>query len=138
GRTPPALLANLRHNNVLHESVVLLAVTTTDVPRVPESARSEVWNLGLGFFQVVLKYGFMEAPNVPEALSAITRHGFGVDPSETVYVVGRETVMATAVPGMAIWREKLFALMARNATNALRYFRLPSDRTLEIGVNVEI
>jgi KUP system potassium uptake protein len=138
GTTPPALLANLRHNNILHETVVVLSVTTADVPRVPGAARVEVWNLGLGFFQVVLKYGFMEAPNVPRALKGITRSDFGIDPRETVFIIGRETVMATALPGMAIWREKLFSLMARNASNAARYFHLPSERSMEIGVNVEI
>ncbi len=138
GTTPPAMLANLRHNAVLHEQLVVLSVTTIDVPRVPASARSNVSDLGLGFFQVVLTYGFMEAPDVPKALSAITRRGFGIDSSDTVYVLGRETVLATALPGMAIWREKIFSLMARNATNAARHFRLPSDRVLEIGVRVEI
>ena len=138
GTTPPAMLANLRHNAVLHEQLVVLSVTTIDVPRVPASARSNVSDLGLGFFQVVLTYGFMEAPDVPKALSAITRRGFGIDPSDTVYVLGRETVLATALPGMAIWREKIFSLMARNATNAAQHFRLPSDRVLEIGVRVEI
>lgn len=138
GTTPPSLLANLRYNDILHETVVVVSVTTADVPRVPGAARANVWNLGLGFFQVVLEYGFMEAPNVPRALAGITRPDFGIDPSETVYVLGREQVMATAVPGMAIWREKLFSLLARNAGNAVRYFRLPSDRSIEIGVTVEI
>ncbi len=138
GSTPPALLANLRHNEVLHERVVVLSVATADVPRVHGAQRAEVEDLGEGFFQVLLRYGFMEEPDVPVALTSITRSGFGVDPDETVYVLGRETVLATDLPGMVIWREKLFALMARNAMNAARYFRLPTDRTLEIGVNVEI
>jgi KUP system potassium uptake protein len=138
GTTPPSLLANLRYNNILHETVVVVSVTTADVPRVPGAARAHVWNLGVGFFQIVLEYGFMEAPNVPRALAGITRSDFGIDPSETIYVLGREQVMATAVPGMAIWREKLFSLLARNAGNAVRYFRLPSDRSIEIGVTVEI
>ncbi len=138
GTTPPALLANLRHNEVLHERVVILSVTTADVPRIHGAQRAEVEDLGSGFYQVVLRYGFMEEPDVPAALTSITRSGFGVDPDETVYVLGRETVLATDLPGMLIWREKLFALMARNAMNAARYFRLPTDRTLEIGVNVEI
>ncbi len=138
GGTPPALLANLRHNEVLHETVVLVSVVTSDIPRVPRAARTDVWDLGLGFFQVVLKYGFMEQPDVPQALTDITMKGFGIDPDDTVYILGRETVLATDRPGMAIWREKLFALMARNAMNAARFFHLPPDRSLEIGVNVEI
>ena len=138
GGTPPAMLANLRHNGVLHDTVVLLSVVTSDVPRVPRAQRADVWDLGEGFFQIVLRYGFMEQPDVPGALGDITRKGFGIDPDDTVYVLGRETVLATDLPGMAIWREKLFALMSRNATNAVRFFRLPSERSLEIGVNVEI
>ncbi|HHC07600.1 MAG TPA: potassium transporter Kup, partial [Actinobacteria bacterium] len=137
-RVPPALLANLRYNRVLHETVVLLSVNVADVPRVPPAARAHVWDLGLGFHQVVLDYGFMEEPDVPAALAAITRPGFGIDPADTIYVLGRETVLATERPGMAIWREKLFAFMARNASNAARFFRLPSERSLEIGVSVEI
>ena len=138
GATPPALLANLRHNEVLHQTVVVLSVVTKDVPRVPFAARAEVWDLGSGFFQAVLNYGFMENPDVPHDLSRITRKGFGIDATETVYVLGRETVLARTEPGMAIWREHLFALMTRNATNAARFFHLPTDRTIEIGVNVEI
>jgi KUP system potassium uptake protein len=138
GVTPPALLANLRHNEVLHETVVILSVATEEVPRVPGAARATVWEYGLGFFQVLLRYGFMEEPDVPSAMAAITRTGFGIDPEDTVYVLGRETVLATERPGMAIWREKLFALMARNAMNAARYFGLPTERSLEIGVSVEI
>jgi len=138
GMTPPALLANLRHNEVLHERVVLLSVATADTPRVHGAQRAEVEDLGAGFFRVILRYGFMEEPDVPGALASITRQGFGIDPDETVYVLGRETVLATDLPGMVMWREKLFALMARNAMNAARFFRLPSERTLEIGVNIEI
>ena len=138
GMTPPALLANLRHNEVLHERVVLLSVATADAPRVHGAQRAEVEDLGAGFFRVILRYGFMEEPDVPGALASITRQGFGIDPDETVYVLGRETVLATDLPGMVMWREKLFALMARNAMNAARFFRLPSERTLEIGVNIEI
>lgn len=138
GMTPPALLTNLRYNDVLHETVIALSIKTVDSPRVLGAARAEVWDLGFGFFQVVLKYGFMETPNVPAALSDIVRPRFGVDPTDTVYVLGSETVLATDHPGMAAWREKLFALMTRNATNASRYFRLPPDHSLEIGTNVEI
>ncbi len=138
GTTPPAMLANLRLNEVLHERVVVLSVTTEDVPRIHRAERSGVWDLGFGFYQVILRYGFMEYPNVPAALGDIIRSGFGIDPTDTVYVLGRETVLATVRPGMAIWREKLFALMMRNAMNAVRFFHLPPERSLEIGVNVEI
>ncbi len=138
GTTPPALLANMRHNGVLHETVVVLSVLTTTEPRVPVARRADVWPLGDGFFQVILRYGFMEEPDVPEGLTSIIRSDFGFDPEDTVWVLGRETVLATELPGMMLWREKLFAVMARNATPATRYFHLPVDRSLEIGVQVEI
>jgi len=138
GGTPPPLLANFRFNEVLHETIVILSVQTSDVPRVTQARRASVWELGAGFFQVVLRYGFMEDPDVPRDLANIVHSGFGIDLDETVFVLGRETVLATDRPGMAIWREKLFAIMARNATNAGFFFKLPTERSLEIGVQVEI
>ena len=138
GATPPALLANLRHNEVLHQRVVVLSVLTAAEPWVPVSRRANVWARGHGFFQVVLRYGFMEEPDVPGALSSINRSDFGFDPDDTVWILGRETVLATDRPGMMVWREKLFALMARNSTPPSRYFHLPSDSSLEIGIQIEI
>ncbi len=138
GATPPALLAILRHNAVLHEAVVVLSVLTTTEPRVPVARRADVLPLGDGFTQVTLKYGFMEEPNVPDALSSIIRSDFGFDLEDTVWVLGRETVLASPRPGMMPWRERLFAAMARNATPATRHFHLPVDRSLEVGVQVEI
>jgi len=138
GATPPALLANLRHNEVLHERVAILSVLTVAEPRVPVSRRADVWPLGYGFFQIVLRYGFMEQPNVPEALASIIRSDFGFEPEDTAWILGRETVLASDRPGMAMWREKLFSLMARNATPPSRYFHLPPERSLEIGIQIEI
>jgi len=138
GSTPPALLANLRYNEVLHERVAVLSVVTTAEPRVPVSRRADVWPLGHGFFQIVLRYGFMEEPDVPEGLMGIVRRDFGYSPVDTVWILGRETVLASKRPGMMLWREKLFALMARNATQPSRYFHLPSEEALEIGIQVEI
>ncbi len=138
GNTPPPLLANFRFNEVLHETIVVLSIRTEDVPRVPTARRSTVWELGSGFYQVVLHYGFMEEPDVPTDLTNIVHHGFGIDLEDTIFVLGRETVLATDRPGMAIWREKLFAAMARNATPASTFFKLPTERSLEIGVQVEI
>jgi KUP system potassium uptake protein len=138
GSTPPALLANFRHNETLHADIVILTVRTESIPRVPRARRATVEPLGAGFSQVTLSYGYMEEPDVPEALRNIVAKGFGIDPDRASYVLGRETVLATEVPGMAIWREKLFAVMARNASNAARYFRLPPQQCLEIGLQVEI
>jgi KUP system potassium uptake protein len=138
GSTPPALLAIIRHNDVLHETIVVVSVLTTSEPRVPVAGRADVVALGDGFYQITLKYGFMEEPNVPDALLGIIRSDFGFDPNDTVWVLGRETVLASPQPGMMLWREKLFAAMARNATPATRYFHLPVERSLEVGVQVEI
>ncbi len=138
GATPPALLANMRHNGVLHERVVVLSVLTTTEPRVPAARRTEVTHLDKRFFQVVLRFGFMEEPNVPVALTSIIRKDFEFEPDDTVWILGRETVLATELPGMLMWRERLFAVMTRNATPATRYFHLPVKSSLEIGVQVEI
>jgi len=138
GSTPPALLANMRHNEVLHEKIAILSVLTMDEPRVPVSRRADVWPLGHGFFQIVLRFGFMEEPDVPTGLMGIIRSDFGYDADDTVWVLGRETVLAASHPGMMPWRERVFRLMARNATPPTHYFHIPPDRSLEIGIQVEI
>jgi KUP system potassium uptake protein len=138
GATPPTLLTNLRHHEVLHETVVLVNVEVTDHPRVPQARRATVHNLGNGFFQVQLLYGFMEEPDVPTALRNIVSPEFGIGPIDATYFVGRETVFATELPGMALWREHLFAFMHRNATSAARFFGLPPERVVEVGIQVPI
>ncbi len=138
GSAPPALLANFRHNETLHEDVVVLTVRIESIPRVPGARRAEVEDLGNGFHRVNLSYGYMEEPDVPEALRNIVTKGFGIDPDVASFVLGRETVLATEAPGMAIWRERLFSLMSRNASNAGLYFKLPPDQCLEVGLQIEI
>ncbi len=136
--TPPALAHNLRYNKVLHEHVVTLMVTTQPVPHVPPDQRVVVRSLGHGVFDVVIRYGFMEEPNVPEALARAREQGLGLDEDDVTYFLGRETLIVTKAPGMARWRERLFVLMARNAVRATTYFRLPPERVVELGVQVEI
>jgi KUP system potassium uptake protein len=136
--TPPALAHNLRYNKVLHEHVVTLMVTTQPVPHVPEEQRVVVKPLGRGVFDVVARYGFMEDPNVPEALTRAKEHGLDLDEADVTYFLGRETLIVTRTPGMAMWRERLFVLMARNAVRATTFFRLPPERVVELGVQVEI
>jgi KUP system potassium uptake protein len=136
--TPPALAHNFRYNKVLHEHVVTLMVTTQQVPHVMEDQRVRVRSLGQGVFDVVLRYGFMEDPNVPEALARAQEHGLELDPEDVTYFLGRETLIVTRTPGMATWREKLFVLLARNAVRATTFFRLPPERVVELGVQVEI
>jgi len=137
-RTPFSLAQNVECNKVLHERVVLLAVETEVVPRVRLTRRAEVKSLGQGFYQVVLHFGFMEAPDVPAALERVKLDGERLDLEEVTYFLGRETVFATKRAGMALWREKLFAFLARNALPASTFFRLPPERVIEIGAQVEL
>jgi KUP system potassium uptake protein len=139
GTTPPALFHNLRYNKVLHEHVVVLTVATSPVPYVEEGEdRLIVDHLGNGVYTVRVHYGFMEDPNVPEALALAQAKGVKVDLFDVTYFLGRETIIVTRQHGMAVWREKLFVLMARNAVRATAYFRLPPERVVELGVQVEM
>jgi KUP system potassium uptake protein len=137
GLTPPALVANLRHNNALHRTVVVLSIVTEDVPHVLGARRLVTTDLGHGFHQAVLHVGFLDDPDVMEALADHGGH-LGLDLHSVAFVLGREALRVTRRPGMARWREHLFALMSRNATPAANYFGLPPERTLEIGVAVEL
>ena len=136
--TPPALAHNLRYNKVLHEYVVVLSVRTAQVPYVPAAEQVEVEPLGHNVYNVRVQYGFMQDPNVPAALSEARQKGLLMDEDDVTFFLGRETIIVTARHGMAIWREKLFVLMARNAVRATAFFRLPPERVVELGVQVEI
>ena len=136
--TPPALAHNLRHNKVLHQHVITLLVTTLPVPHVPVEQRITVRQLGHGVSDVVVRYGFMEDPNIPEALALARAGGLELDDNDVTYFLGRETLLVTKAPGMAMWRERLFVLMARNAVRATAFFRLPPERVVELGVQVEL
>jgi KUP system potassium uptake protein len=138
GATPPALLANLKHNGVLHETVVLVAVSTADVPKVPPARRVTVHSLGEGVHQVVLLFGFMEEPNVPLALGNIVDHDLAVIPERTTYFLGRDSVVNRPGGGVRGWRTWLFALMYRNASSAGQYFGLDSSRVVELGTRVRM
>jgi KUP system potassium uptake protein len=135
---PPTLIHNLRHNKVLHASVVLLTVVTEDVPHVADGERVDHESLGSGFFRVTLRYGFMEEPSVPEAMSEARAKGLPIDKDDITYFLGRETLLSASRPGMAQWREKLFALMSRNAMRATAFFRIPPERVVELGMQVEL
>jgi KUP system potassium uptake protein len=105
---------------------------------VPRNQQVTVKPLGQGIFDVVVRYGFMEDPNVPDALALACEHGLEVDTADVTYFLGRETLIVTKTAGMALWRERLFVLMARNAVRAISFFRLPPERVVELGVQVEI
>jgi KUP system potassium uptake protein len=136
--TPPALAHNLRHNKVLHEYVIVLTVTTVPVPHVATDEQVTVQPFGRNVFNVVVRYGFMQDPNVPEALALARERGAIMDENDITFFLGRETILVTRRPGMAMWREKLFVLMARNAVRATAFFRLPPERVVELGVQVEM
>lgn len=136
--TPLALLHNLKHNKVLHERTVLLTIGTDEVPHVDRDQRIQVESLQDGFYRVVCHHGFMEESNVSEILEACEAKGLRFLPEETTFFLSRETIIPTKHPGMAIWREKLFAVMARNAQPATAFFRLPANRVVELGMQVEI
>lgn len=136
--TPPALLHNLEHNKVLHERVVFLTLVTREIPYVDDRERFEVDGHGDGVYRVLAEVGFAEEPNVPALLRRLELDGDRVDPDETTYFLGRETLIATDEPGMARWRERLFALMSRNAERAPRYFHIPSEQVVELGTQVNL
>ncbi|CAH0350512.1 MAG: potassium transporter Kup [Pseudomonadota bacterium] len=135
---PHALLHNLKHNKVLHERVVLLTVKIVGVPVVAEESRAKLEDLGRGFFRLVLHYGFMQEPDVPLALKNVTQCGQAFKMMETSFFLARQTLLPSARPGMPIWREKIFAWMLRNAESAMEFFRLPTNRVVELGSQVEI
>ncbi|MBO9712528.1 MAG: potassium transporter Kup [Sphingomonas sp.] len=135
---PQALLHNLKHNKVLHERVILLTVKITDSPFVPEMKRYKIDDLGKGFHRMVLYYGFMQEVNVPSALKQVSECGAEFKMMETSFFLARQTLLPSSRPGMMIWREKLFAWMLRNAESAMEFFRLPTNRVVELGSQVEI
>ncbi|KQV22383.1 potassium transporter Kup [Pseudomonas sp. Root329] len=135
---PHALLHNLLHNQVLHEQVVLLTVVYEDIPRVPASRRFEVDSYGEGFFRVILHFGFVDEPDVPQALKLCHLDDLDFSPMRTTYFLSRETVIASKLEGMARWREALFAFMLQNANGNLRFFNLPLNRVIELGTQVEM
>jgi KUP system potassium uptake protein len=136
--TPPALAHNLRYNKVLHEHVVVLTVTTAQQPHVAPEDRVSVEALGYDVYNVRVQYGFMEDPDVPAALEQARQQGLVLDTDDLTYFLGRETILVTRRKGMAIWRERLFVVMARNAVRATAFFRLPPERVVELGVQVEM
>ncbi|MFT3761887.1 MAG: potassium transporter Kup [Pseudoxanthomonas sp.] len=136
---PHALLHNLKHNKVLHERNVFLTVETLNVPYAPKEKRLKIDAIGDEFYRVVVKFGFMETPDVPQALMHSCDHdGPLFDPMETTYFASRETIVASAHRGMPVWRDKLFAVMHRNAAPATGFFRIPGNRLVELGSQVEI
>ena len=134
---PTSLLHNLKHNKVLHERVLFVTVQNEDVPEIPQSRRSTVSELAQGIYRVVLRYGFMESPNIPRELEELGT-AIPFDPMQASYFLGREVLVAATAPKLPWWRLWLFLVMARNAVPATEFFRIPSDRVVELGVRVAI
>ena len=136
---PHALLHNLKHNKVLHERNVFLTAETLQVPYAPVDKRIRLEHIGEDFHRIVVRFGFMETPDVPLALMrACDAGGMSIDPMDTTYFASRETIVASARRGMPVWRDKLFAFMHRNAAPATGFFRIPGNRLVELGSQVEI
>ncbi|MBC7800385.1 MAG: potassium transporter Kup [Gemmatimonadaceae bacterium] len=135
---PAALLHNLKHNKVLHERVLFVNVQNLDMPQAPAAERIEVTELAPGVHRVVLRYGFMESPNIPRALEELGAHGVEYNSMQASFFLGREVLVRAMVPKLPAWRLVLFLFMARNAVPATEFFRIPSDRVVELGVRVAI
>jgi len=139
GVVPHALLHNLKHNKVLHERNVFLTVETLPVPFAPPGKSLKIDSIGEDFYRVIVRYGFMQTPDVPLALMrSCDKGGVHFDPMDTTYFASRENVVASARRGMPVWRDKLFAVMHRNAAPATGFFRIPGNRLVELGAQVEI
>jgi KUP system potassium uptake protein len=135
---PAALLHNLSHNKVLHERIVLVTVLTEEHPVVADDDRLELTDLGKGFYRLIIKYGFMEQPDIPAALKQCAALGLVFDLMSTSFFVSREIIIPSLQPGMALWRERLFKQMSKNAYSATEFFHIPTERVVELGTQVEI
>jgi len=135
---PPALLHNLKHNKVLHERIMILTVVIDEVPYVSDEDRIGTIELGQDFYRIIIRYGFMQKVDVPGILKRVENCGPKVKMMDTSFFLSRQTLLASSRPGMAVWREVLFSWMMRNAESAMDFFKLPTNRVVELGSQVEI
>lgn len=135
---PHAMLHNMKHNKILHERNVLLTLITRDIPFVDEAERIVVVQISHNFYLITGHYGFKEQPDVPQLLADCASHGMIFDMMDTSFFLSRERIIASVAPGMALWREKLFVGMSRNAAAATDFFQIPTNRVVELGTQVEI
>jgi KUP system potassium uptake protein len=135
---PPVLLHHVKHNQVLHEQVVLLSIATAQVPEVPLRENFEVLELGQGFYRVRARYGFLQTPNVPRLLSRCATAGLKTEPDRISYYLGRETLLLGGRSKMARWRKAMFAFLTRNSRPATAFFHLPPNRVVELGAQIEL
>ncbi len=135
---PTSMLHNLKHNKVVHQRVVFLTVDTEESPRLSDDERYEWQELGQGVYRLSTRFGFMEDPDIPVLLAGMKTSPVALNPMTTSYFLGRETLIPTGRPGMAIWREHLFAWLMRNSTSASQFFSLPPNQVIELGAQVEM
>jgi KUP system potassium uptake protein len=135
---PPALLHNLKHNKVLHERIMILTVVIDEVPYVSQEDRIGTLELGQDFYRIIIRYGFMQKVDLPRVLKRIENCGPQIKMMDTSFFLSRQTLLASSRPGMALWREALFSWMMRNAESAMDFFKLPTNRVVELGSQVEI
>ena len=138
GGTPRALIHNLEHNRVLHQKVVIFTARTLNVPVAPIDGRLKVEHLWHGLRRVTANYGFQELPDVPRTLRNAQTLGLDIDPGTATYFLNRVNFVSTHKPGMARWRERLFATMSRNSTSAAQFFNMPSEQIAELGVQIDL
>jgi KUP system potassium uptake protein len=139
GSVPHALLHNLAHNKVLHERVVFLTVIIKDVPWVPPKERVDIQDLGTNCFQLTVHFGFKDRPDIMQVLDQCREYELEFQRLQTSFFLSRETVIPSIrVEGMALWRERMFATLARNASSPVEYFNLPANRVIEVGTQIEI
>lgn len=136
--TPVVLMHHFKHNKVLHERVILLSVSTKEMPTVPASERVHVQDLGQGFFQIRASYGYMQTPTVADIFKCCESAGLKADPTQVSFYLGKETLITTRKPGMSQWRKTLFSVMSRNAISAVAYFDIPPNRVVELGTQIEL
>jgi KUP system potassium uptake protein len=135
---PVVLLHHLKHNKVLHETVVIMSIEGEEIPQVPREERLALQSLGDGFHRLVGRYGFMETPDVPALLASLEPYGLRARAAETSFYLGRETLLPDGKSGLARWRKLLFIVMARNAQSATAFFNLPPNRVLELGARIQL
>lgn len=135
---PVPLLHNLKHNKVLHERVAILTIQTKDVPTIPKNERVSILEIIPNFYRILVSYGFMETPKMKHILEACRQNDIHFRVHETTFVLGRETILQGPIPHMSLWREKLFALMSKNAQRPTAFFKIPPNQVIEVGIQVEI
>jgi KUP system potassium uptake protein len=137
-RVPPALWRLVHYLDVRPERSILVNVVTEPTPKVPETERFDLRTETDGVYRVAVRYGFMEEPNIPAVIARLRGRGLDVDPDEVVYILGRETILASARPGMALWRERLFGFLTRNAARATAFYQLPPRQVVEVGAEIDL